>query len=190
VAYSWPPRGACPWRHGLLRSATPWAGRLWIAACSPSSPPTALLWSPRPGWGRAGVRAASSSWPYRPLGIVGWPPVDRPPGVLCPGWGWLGLGAAATAMLVLTTRFVVGRGPGRAGRVALVRYERASPPAPDGWRGVDTTMGAMLGAQRISRSIENCWRMCSARPSRAPASSVLPESALGVWTPTVSQRSG
>jgi len=163
-------------------------GALWIAACFAFVAAHGLLWSPRPGWGRAGrFGLASFLMAVPPLGIVGWAHPLTAAGVLCPGWGWLGLGAAATAMLVLTTRLWSAAALVVAGAWLWSATSWASPPAPDGWRGVDTTMGAMLGrAADLAQHRELLAHVQRAAESGARVV-VLPESALGVWTPTVSQ---
>ncbi len=163
-------------------------GTLWIAACLAFVAVHGLLWSPRPGWGRAGrFGLASLVMAMPPLGIVGWAHPLTAAGVLFPGSGWLGLGAAAIAMLALTTRLcpVAALALGAAWLWAAASW--ATTPEPGGWRGVDTAMGASLSR---AADLEQ-HRVVLGQVQRAAEEGgqvvVLPESALGLWTPTVSQ---
>jgi hypothetical protein len=163
-------------------------GVLWIAASLAFVAVYGLLWSALPGWGRAGRFAlASLLMAVPPLGIVGWAHPLTSAGVLFPGWGWPGLAAAATVMLALTTKLwpVAAIALGAAWFWAAASW--APPPGPDGWRGVDTAMGASLGR---AAELEQHRALLGHVQRVAEASGrvvVLPESALGLWTPTVSQ---
>jgi hypothetical protein len=163
-------------------------GALWIGACLVFVAVHGVLWSPRPGWGRAGrFGLASLLMAVPPLGIVGWAHPLTAAGVLCPGWGWLGLGAAATGMLALTTRLWPIAALAVAGAWLWSAAGWTPPAAPDGWRGADTAMGASLGrATDLDQHRELLAHVRRAAGSGARVV-VLPESALGVWTPTVSQ---
>lgn len=163
-------------------------GALWIAAAVAFVAVHGVLWSPRPGWGRAGrFGLASLLMAVPPLGIVGWAHPLTAAGVLCPGWGWLGLGAAATGMLALTTRLWPIAALAVAGAWLWSAAGWTPPAAPDGWRGADTAMGASLGrATDLDQHRELLAHVRRAAGSGARVV-VLPESALGVWTPTVSQ---
>ena len=163
-------------------------GALWLSAAIAFVAVHGLLWSPRPGWGRAGRFAmASILMGVLPLGIVGWAHPLTAAGVLLPGWGWLGLAAAATVILALTTRLWPIAGVALAGAWLWSAAGWTPPLVPDGWRGVDTAMGASLGrAADLDQHRELLARVQRAAGSGARIV-VLPESALGLWTPTVSQ---
>ena len=165
-----------------------WGGVLWIAACLAFVAVHGVLWSAQPGWGRAGrFVLASLLMAVPPLGIVGWANPLTAAGVLFPEWGWLGLGAAATVMLVLATRLWPVAAVAVIGAWLWSAAGWKPPSVPDGWRGVDTRMGASLGrATDLDQHRELLANAHRAAESAARVV-VLPESALGVWTPTVSQ---
>ncbi|WP_338825411.1 TraH family protein (plasmid) [Bradyrhizobium septentrionale] len=78
---------------------------LWGAASVCFVAVHAVLWSPRPGSQKAFcylITAVLMAVP--PFGIVGWAHPIRAAGVLFPGWGWWGLAATATGLLVMTTK--------------------------------------------------------------------------------------
>lgn len=163
-------------------------GVLWIAAAIAFVAVHGLLWSPRPGWGRAGrFGLASLLMAVPPLGIVGWAHPVTAAGVLFPGWGWVGLGAAAAAMLALTNRLWPVAAAVLAGAWLWSAASWAAPPALDGWRAVDTTMGASFG--RAADLKQHRILLAHVRHAHEAGGRVvvLPESALGLWTPTVSQ---
>ncbi len=158
---------------------------LWIAASALFVGTHALLWTDRPGTGRMiryAIIAVLLSVP--PIGIVGWAHPITAAGILFPGWSWLGLGAATIGLLVMTTRFrqiailMIG---------ALWIWSAANWTAsvlPHGWVGVDTTFGGSNGRyadyQQHLDTINRVGEMARAGASVI----VLPESALGAWTPT------
>lgn len=165
-----------------------WGGVLWAAAAAAFVAVHGFLWSPQPGWGRSWRFAfASLLMGVPPLGIVGWAHPLTAAGVLFPGWGWLGLAAAATGMLVLTTKLWPVAAIALTGAWLWSAAGWTPPSVPDRWRGVDTVMGASLGrAADLDQQ-----RTLLAHVHRAAEAGarvvVLPESALGLWTPTVSQ---
>ncbi len=161
---------------------------LWIAAALAFVAVHGLLWSARPGWGRAWRFAlASVLIAAPPLGIVGWAHPLTAAGVLFPSWGWLGLAAAVMGMLALTTRLWPVAVLALGGVWLWAAASWTPPPAPDGWQGVDTTMGASLGrAADLDQHRALLGHVQGAGQAGARVV-VLPESALGLWTPTVSQ---
>ncbi|MGE0523177.1 MAG: conjugal transfer protein TraB [Variibacter sp.] len=172
----------------FYRSGILWGGALWVVASLAFVSVHGVLWSDRPGWGRAGRFAlASTVMAMPPFGIVGWAHPLTSAGVLFPGWGWFGLAAAATGMLALGTRLWPIAALALAGPWLWSAAGWTVPSVPDGWRGVDTAMGASLG--RATDLDQH--RALLAHVQRAGEAGarvvVLPESALGLWTPTVSQ---
>lgn len=159
---------------------------LWIAASVLFVATHALLWTERPGRGRAiryGIIAVMLSVP--PIGIVGWAHPITAAGILFPGLKWTGLAAAAIGLLVMTTRFrpiailILG------GLWIWSAANWTDPSLPEGWIGVDTEFGGSNGQYAdYEQHLENTNLVREA--ARAGASViVLPESALGVWTPTI-----
>lgn len=163
-------------------------GALWITAATAFVAVHGLLWTDRSSWGRAerfGLASVVMAVP--PFGIVGWAHPLTAAGVLFPGWGWLGLAAAAAGMLALTTRLWPVAAVALLGAWLWSAASWAPPPTPAGWRGVDTTMGAALG--RAANLDQHRALLGHVQDVAEAGSSVviLPENALGLWTPTVSQ---
>jgi hypothetical protein len=165
-----------------------WGGALWIAAAAAFVALYSFLWSRRPGWGRAGrFGLASVLMAVPPLGIVGWAHPLTAAGVLFPGWGWMGMAAAGAGMLALTTRLwpVAALALGAAWLWSAANW--TPPPVPNGWRGVDTTMGASLGRAADLDQHRTLLGQVQGAAEAGSSVVILPESALGFWTPTVSQ---
>lgn len=164
-----------------------WPGLLlWFAASLGFVAVHSALWTSRSG-GKKVVRfgLAALLMAVPPFGIVGWAHPLTAAGVLVPGWGWAGLGAAAIIMLVMTTR----RWPIAAavlGGLYVWSATTSTPPiVPDGWRGVDLKQGSSLGRGsdlEQQRDLIATVRRAAGEGARV---AVLPESALGFWTPTV-----
>jgi hypothetical protein len=147
-----------------------------------------VAWTPKSGWLRI-VRftIASILMSAPPFGIVGWAHPITAAGVLFPGWGWFGLAAAATGMLVMTTK----RWPVAASALggfwfwSVACWTPVSVPA--GWAGVDTRLGESLG-RRFDLDQHNLLvTAVGEEASRGSRVVVLPESAVGFWTPTVAR---
>ncbi|AUX79337.1 conjugal transfer protein TraB 2 (plasmid) [Sinorhizobium fredii] len=120
-----------------------------------------------------------------PFGITGWAQPITAAGVLFPGWGWWGLLATAAGLAMLTSRFWP------AAAVALMSFwvwsaaTWTGPSLPEGWKGVDLEMGKSLGRDT---SLERHRVLIATVLQNAGDDIrviVLPESALGFWTPTV-----
>lgn len=159
---------------------------LWIAASLLFVAVHTLAWTRKPGWPRA-VRYAAAAivLSVPPVGIVGWAHPITAAGILFPGWGWWGLAAAAIGLLAMVTR----RWP-----IAILTFgglwiwsaaSWTAPTLPQDWIAVDTSFdgssGEYAGYEQHRATIA---RVLAAEDAGA-AVVVLPESALGVWTPTV-----
>lgn len=159
---------------------------LWIAASSLFVAVHALAWSARPG-GSHLIRYATAAiiLSVPPIGIVGWAHPITAAGILFPGWKWPGLAAAAIDLLVMTTRFrpiaILTLG-------SLWIWSAANwtaPNLPQGWIGVDTKFGGSNGEYaNYQQHQDTIGRVQYAATAKASVI-VLPESALGVWTPTI-----
>lgn len=161
---------------------------LWIAASAGFVAVHAALWSPVAGFGRA-VRfgLASILMAVPPFGIVGWAHPITAAGVLLPGWGWIGLAVTAILMLALTTRLWVAAAVllAIAGSWSAVSW--TPPAAPAGWSNVHTVLGPSLG-RRADLSQHRALLEIAAQARAGGATVVvLPESAFGLWTPTVAR---
>lgn len=124
-----------------------------------------------------------------PFGITGWAHPVTGAGVLFPGWGWSGLSAMATGLLIMTTR----RWPAAAiilgGFWLWSAATWTEPKLPDAWRGVDLEVGQNLGRDGSllyhRDLIATMLRRTAAHPDTRIV--VLPESTLGFWTPTIAR---
>ncbi|MFC2253550.1 conjugal transfer protein TraB [Labrys portucalensis] len=164
-----------------------WPGLfLWLVASLAFVAVHGLLWTSRPGGGRAakfGLAAALMAVP--PFGIVGWAHPLTAAGVLFPGWGWLGLAAAAVGLIVMTTRawpitaFALG------GIWLWSAATWTAPPLPEGFRGVDLDMGQSLGRDGTLERQRDLIASVMRAEGQGGRIIVLPESALGFWTPSV-----
>jgi hypothetical protein len=163
-----------------------WGGVLWIGASLAFVGAYAALWSPRPGWRRAGrFGAASILMAVPPLGIVGWAHPLTAAGVLFPGWGWTGLAAAAGGMLALTTRMWPAAAAALCAAWLWSAASWTTPSVPDAWTGVDMTMGAALGRRTDLEQHRELLAKVRRRAESGGKIVVMPESTLGLWTPTV-----
>lgn len=160
---------------------------LWIGAAAAFVLVHAVLWQRQPGVGRAvgfGLAAILMSLP--PFGIVGWAQPITAAGILFPGWGWWGLAAMVTILLTMTTHkwpiaAIVG-----VGFWAWSAAHWIAPSPPDGWTGLDTRLGSALGrAPDLDQTRTLLERVREAGIAGARIV-VLPESAVGLWTPTTS----
>lgn len=166
---------------------------LWFAASLSFVAVHAALWTWDPGRGHSGrgraVRylAAAVLTGLPPFGITGWAHPLTAAGVLFPGWGWWGLLATAAGLLVMVTRYwpATVLGLGLLWLWSAVTW--TGPTLPEGWRGLDLELGQMLGRDASlshHRDLIATVRKAAAEGSRVV---VLPESALGFWTPTVAR---
>ena len=159
---------------------------LWIAASGLFVAVHALAWTVRPGrggWIRYGAVAIVLSVP--PIGILGWAHPITAAGILFPGWGWLGLATSAIILVTMTSR----RWPLSTLLLALFWIwsvmNWSVPEAPAKWAAVDTQFGGSNGQyadyQQHQQTIDRVLAMAEV----GAAVVVLPESALGLWTPTI-----
>lgn len=164
-----------------------WSGLLfWLVASSAFVAVHAVLWTDRKGWPKPlRYMAACIAMAVPPFGILGWAHPITAAGVLFSGWGWWGLAAMAAGLAVITTRYRPAAAMVLAGFWLWSAAEWTTPIPPSPWMGVDLEMGASLGRevglQRQQELID------IARRHQAGTTVVLPESALGFWTPTVSR---
>lgn len=164
-----------------------WAGLLlWLVAASGFVLVHTVLWTRVADWRRQ-VRylAVMLVMAVPPFGIVGWAHPITAAGALFPGWGWFGLAATALLLLGMTTKAsrLCGVLAAAAWAASAIHYEPVR--APPGWTGIDTTVGGgsvvmqFVSAQAQTQLIE------TVQSKPASAIMVLPESAAGLWTPTV-----
>lgn len=159
---------------------------LWIAASLLFVAVHTIAWTARPSRGlvmRYAIAAILLSVP--PIGIVGWAHPITAAGVLFPTWKWGGLVAAAIGLLVMTTRFRP---------IAILTFGGlwiwsaatwTDPTLPQGWIAVDTKFGGSNGAYAGYQQHLDTLDRVRESARGAVKVVVLPESALGVWTPTI-----
>lgn len=170
---------------GNFYSSDIWPGLvLWLVASSAFVAIHAVLWTDRKGWQKPlRYLAACIAMAVPPFGILGWAHPITAAGVLFPGWGWWGLGAMAAGLIVMTTRYRPAAALAMAGFWLWPAAEWTPPILPASWIGVDLELGASLGREA---GLERQQALIDAVRAQAPgATVVLPESALGFWTPTV-----
>jgi hypothetical protein len=163
-----------------------WPGLLlWIAASLSFVAVHAALWTMRPGGGRAmryGLAGLLMAVP--PFGIVGWANPLTAAGVLFPGWGWIGLAAAAAGLLIMTTRAWPAAAIALGGIWLWSAATWTDPPRPEGWKGVDLKLGQSLGRNVGLQGHRDLTATVKAADLGARVV-IHPESSLGFWTPTV-----
>lgn len=166
-----------------------WPGLLlWLVASSGFIFVHAALWSPRRnGWRALRYLVVMVAMAIPPFGILGWAHPLTGAGILFPGWGWTGLAAMAAGLAVMTTRYR----PAAAITLASFWLWSAAfwtdPDIGQHWQGVDLHLGNSLG--RDNSLARHSGLAATLRDQRLPDTEfmLLPESALGFWTPTVAR---
>ncbi|WP_368669789.1 conjugal transfer protein TraB [Agrobacterium sp. a22-2] len=165
-----------------------WPGLLlWAIASASFTLVHAILWTNQPGKRRA-VRyvIAAVLMALPPFGIAGWAHPLTSAGILFPGWGWVGLGATAILLVVMTGRrwqiavAVLG------GLYVWSATDRTQPKVPESWKGVDLALGQNLGRDGSISYQRDLIAEVRSKGGEARFV-VLPESAIGFWTPTVAR---
>lgn len=166
-----------------------WPGLLlWVMASTSFVTVHALLWTRRPGKGRA-VRylAAAVLMGLPPFGITGWAHPMTAAGVLFPGWGWWGLAATAASTAMMTSRYWPAAVITLGGFWLWSAATWTEPSLPGGWKGVDLELDQRLGRDGSLQYHRDLIATVHARAAEGSRFIVLPESALGFWTPTVAR---
>lgn len=164
-----------------------WVGLgLWFGASVPFVAVHAALWSPMSGWHRPlRYLLAAILMSVPPFGIVGWASPITAAGVLFPGWGWTGLAATAAGLSAMTTRAWPLAGIAMGVALALSAITWTDPAAPEGWLGIDTTFDSQTAGNHADYAQHMATIALVRRAVENGATRVvLPESALGIWTPT------
>ncbi|TCL66351.1 conjugal transfer protein TraB [Rhizobium sp. BK251] len=156
---------------------------LWLAASSGFVFVHATLWTKRPGlWRPLFYVAAAVLIAVPPFGILGWAHPLTAAGILFPGWGWLGLAATATGLAVMTTRLRPVAAIAFVGFWLWSAAQWTQPVLPASIRGVDLQLGSSLGRDSSLKRQQEL--IANVRWQPAEAIVLLPESAIGFWTPT------
>jgi hypothetical protein len=120
-----------------------------------------------------------------PFGIVGWAHTFTAAGVLFPGWGWIGLAALAAGLAIMTTRY---RPAAAITVVGFWLWSAAFWTAADigrHWQGVDLNLGNSLGRDNSLARHSDLVATLRLKRRIDTTHMLLPESALGFWTPSV-----
>lgn len=160
---------------------------LWVAASLLFVTVHSVLWTSKRGWTSAlRYLAAAFLMSIPPFGIVGWAGPMTAAGILFPEWGWFGLAAAAILLGLMTTRKAKIAAPVIAGLAVWSAAVWTPAILPDGWMGINTrfrfdSAGQYAGYAQQQETIA-LVRKAATSGARVI---VLPESAVGIWTPTV-----
>ncbi|MGV1958761.1 conjugal transfer protein TraB [Agrobacterium vitis] len=177
-----------------------WPGLLlWAAASLSFAGVHAALWKARPegkspGKGRPGMGraarylAAALLMGLPPLGITGWAHPLSATGVLFPGWGWWGLVAMTAGLATMTSRYWPAAAIVLGGFWLWSAATWTSPNLPEGWKGVDLEQGQKLGRDGSLGYHRDLIATVRAAAGEKTRFVVLPESALGFWTPTIERQ--
>ncbi len=165
-----------------------WPGLLlWLCASLSFVAVHTVLWTTNRGVRPFRYLLAAIIMSIPPFGITGWAHPVTVAGVLFPGWGWWGMGLITAGLAGLVTRIWP------AVAIALIGFWLWSaaiwtdPKVPEGWRGVDLRLSASLGRDtglERQRALIATVRGVANGGARFV---VLPEGALGFWTPTVAR---
>lgn len=165
-----------------------WPGLLlWLCASLSFVAVHTVLWTTNRGVRPFRYLLAAIILSIPPFGITGWAHPVTVAGVLFPGWGWWGMGLITAGLAGLVTRIWP------AVAIALIGFWLWSaaiwtdPKVPEGWRGVDLRLSASLGRDtglERQRALIATVRGVANGGARFV---VLPEGALGFWTPTVAR---
>jgi hypothetical protein len=165
-----------------------WPGLLlWLAASTSFVGVHAALWTEKRGCWRSGrgYLLAAVLMGLPPFGIIGWANPLIAAGVLFPGWGWWGLAGAAAGLAMMASRFWP------AAAIALGAFwlwsaaTLAHTGAPKGWKGVDLEWGKSLGRDGSLDHQRDLIALVLREAGEGSRVVILPESALGFWTPTM-----
>ncbi|TCM76616.1 conjugal transfer protein TraB [Rhizobium sp. BK068] len=167
----------------MFYSSDLWPGLLlWLCASLSFVGVHALLWTKRSGARPFRYLVAAALMAVPPFGITGWAHPVTAAGVLFPGWRWWGLAAMTAGLMGLVTRMW----PAAIAFAGLWLWSAVfwtDPKLPEGWRGVDLQMGSSLGRDTSMQRYRDL--IATVKDRGAGQTIVLPESALGFWTPTV-----
>jgi hypothetical protein len=163
-----------------------WPGLLlWLCASMSFVIVHAVLWTKNAGTHPFRYLLAAAVMTIPPFGITGWAHPVTAAGVLFPGWGWWGLGFMTASLAGLVTRIWQAVAIALTGCWLWSAAIWTDPELLGGWRGVDLEMGASLGREAGHQRQLDLIATVRNAASDGARFVVLPESALGFWTPTV-----
>lgn len=159
---------------------------LWFAASIAFVAVHTAFWTRQPeGGGAVRYSIAAILMGLPPFGIVGWAHPLTAAGALFPGWGWWGMVAAVAGLLAMTTKWWPVATNVLAGFWLWSAATWTTPSPPAGWAGVDLELGQSLGRDATLQRQQELLGAVKRKAGEGARVVVLPESALGFWTPTV-----
>lgn len=168
----------------MFYSSDLWPGLLlWLCASVSFVGVHAMLWTSRAGGRPFRYLVAAALMAVPPFGITGWAHPLTAAGVLFPDWEWSGLAAITAGLMGLVTRMWPAVAIAFAGLWLWSAAFWTDPKLPEGWRGVDLQMGSSLGRDTSMQRHRDL--IATVKDRGIGQTIVLPESALGFWTPTV-----
>ncbi|MBX4876627.1 conjugal transfer protein TraB [Rhizobium bangladeshense] len=163
-----------------------WPGLLlWLCASLSFVVVHAVLWTKNAGGRPLRYLLAAVIMAIPPFGITGWAHPVTAAGVLFPGWGWWGLGFMTAGLAGLVTRIWPAVAIALTGFWLWSAAIWTDPKLPEAWHGVDLELGVSLGRDTDLQRQRDMIATVRRAAGNGARFVVLPESALGFWTPTV-----
>jgi hypothetical protein len=165
-----------------------WPGLLlWLCASLSFVMVHAVLWTMNARMRPFRYLVAAGIMAIPPFGITGWAHPVTAAGVLFPGLGWWGLGFMTAGLAGLVTRIWPAVAITLTGFWLWSAASWTEPGLPNGWRGVDLELGASLGRDAGLHRQRDLIATVRGAANGGARFVVLPEGALGFWTPTVAR---
>ncbi|CDN58503.1 Conjugal transfer protein TraB (plasmid) [Neorhizobium galegae bv. officinalis bv. officinalis str. HAMBI 1141] len=165
-----------------------WPGLLlWLCASMSFVAVHSVLWTKNPNVRPFRYLLAAIIMSIPPFGITGWAHPVTAAGVLFPGWGWWGLWLMTAGLAGLVTRIWPAVAITLIGLWLWSAASWTEPGLSNGWRGVDLELGASLGRDAGLHRQRDLIATVRGAASDGAGFVVLPETALGFWTPTVAR---
>jgi apolipoprotein N-acyltransferase len=163
-----------------------WPGLLlWLVASGSFVTVHTLLWTPSQGRRPLRYLLACLFMAIPPFGIAGWAHPITAAGVVFPEWGWWGLVATTAGLMGLTSPIRPAVVIVLAGFWLWSAAVWTMPKVPEDWQGVDLEFGASIGRDAGLARQRVLIAIARERGAGGVGTVVLPESAIGSWTPTV-----
>ncbi|WP_037469899.1 conjugal transfer protein TraB [Sinorhizobium fredii] len=163
-----------------------WPGLLlWLCASLSFVIVHAVLWTKNGGTRPFHYLLAAVIMAIPPFGITGWAHPVTAAGVLFSGWGWWGVGLTTAGLAGLVTSVWPGVAIALTGFWLWSAAVWTDPKLPEAWSGVDLELGVSLGREAGLQRQRDMIATVLGAASVAARFVVLPESALGFWTPTM-----
>ncbi|WP_454749009.1 conjugal transfer protein TraB [Ciceribacter selenitireducens] len=163
-----------------------WPGLLlWLCASLCFVAVHTFLWTKNSGDRPFRYLLAAIIMSIPPFGFTGWAHPVTAAGALFPGLGWWGLGFMTAGLAGLVTRMWPAVAITFAGLWLWSAASWTEPGRPNGWRGVDLELGASLGRDAGLHRQRDLIATVRNAASDGARFVVLPETALGFWTPSV-----